>query len=42
MLEFPDGCKQNFGSVSEVKEEAKMSFSLKGNAAYFLKNIYYG
>ena len=28
MLEFRDRCKQNFGSVSEVKEEAKMSFIL--------------
>ena len=23
MREFPDRCKQNFGSASEVKEEAK-------------------
>ena len=28
MREFPDRCKQNFGSASEVKEEAKMSFNL--------------
>ena len=26
MREFPDRCKQSFGSASEVKEEAKMSF----------------
>ena len=26
--ESPDRCKQNFGSASEVKEEAKMSFYL--------------
>ena len=28
MREFPDICKQNFGSASEVKEEAKMRFYL--------------
>ena len=28
MREFPDRCKQNFGSASEVKEEARMSFNL--------------
>ena len=26
--EFPDRCKQNFDSASEVKEEAKLSFTL--------------
>ena len=28
MREFPDRCTQTFGSASEVKEEAKMSFNL--------------
>ena len=28
MQEFPDRCKQSYGSASEVKEEAKMSFKI--------------
>ena len=33
MQEFPDRCKQSFGSASEVKEEAKLSFNF---AEFFL------
>ena len=49
MREFPDRCKQSFGSASEVKEEAKMSFNfvciffsqfLKQNIMKCLENMY--
>ena len=41
MLEFPDRCKQSFGSASEVKEEVIMSFNFISHICFSISPTKY-